>query len=151
VTSVVQNGLLRQTALARAIGFPPSYPMPQASAADARAGLAAVLSGAKVLPPSMLDGHFLAFRPMLVRATELADGNFKPPPRLAYMGSFGLRDPGAPPPPRAPAAGGAGAPVAAAAAAVAAAPAAPAAAPAARAAAVHAPNELLKQRPRKAH
>ena len=101
-TSLVQNVALRQKWVSSRLGFPPTFPPAPASAEHARRSLAAVLSGEKVLPPSVMDAHFEALRPLMLQATNIADGKWKAPNKLAYLGWTGLRDPGAPPPPSTP-------------------------------------------------
>lgn len=91
--------MLRQKWFSRALGFPESYPPKQASAEDARRSLAAVLSGEKILPPSMMDNSFQSLRSTFIRLSAIAEGDYKTKPRHVYLGITGLRDPGFPPPP----------------------------------------------------
>ena len=94
-TMLVQQGLLRTTAVKRFFGFPSDWPLSQKvlqeraekRAAQGKAGGSPMLEGMK------------DFAPLFRIASDLAEGKLRSRPKHVYLGFMGLREPGVPPPP----------------------------------------------------
>lgn len=95
LTMFLQQWILRIKGFPQMIGFPDNWPLsPEEIAARTRKRAE---MGIKDNNP-LING-LSGFRPIFVRASRIAEGNFSAIPTHEYLTITGLRNPGAPPPP----------------------------------------------------